>query len=851
MKNRFDILLFLLPFVVLTANGREISGNLYDVETRQPVARAVVKAIDEAGKTVAFTSSGQDGAFSISSDKKLKSLSIKAMGYEPEDIPLPLGDSGIMLLPKATQLKEVVVAAPDIYQRGDTLVFNVNRYANATDNAILDVIKRLPGVKVDKDGTINYNGKPINKFYIEGNDFIGDQYGLATNNISKDDVKSVEVIENHQPVKALDDIEFSDQAAINLTLKDGAKDKWTGVAKAGTGFAPWLYSGALFTMRLSPKMQNVFTAKADNTGWNPANEIVERDYDRPFSSEYDPNPWMQYISADMIASPLTERRTRDNTSVLADAITAWNAGDASMRLKLDYHRDRLQSLSSFSTRYFTSSIPDFMQQNSLDTDMHCVSAQLNSTINKSGYYLKEKFKAEASWENGNSSISGSSDADQNVERKEISAVNDLRLVKRTDKRLFSLSSRNEFLYTPTSLNVKTQNTSPSQDITTTDFRSTTESQFGCLFGRWRTSLDAGIDLNYHRFRSDLKGIGELLDNHSDLKAFTSGLYVNAKTEYEWRKWQGILSVPFRWNHYDMAGRRDFADIAPAIWIRRQLNAKSAVSISAKFSLKPPASYTFIESTVMCDHRNLFRSTATDRHSELFSFGIGYRYRNPLAALFANASSSYSIQHLPLTMNQIFFGDYVMTTYAKTAGKARTLTANGGISKGLAHGRIVIGMDASFSHSSATSMRDGVQKPFSQDLVSAKPYFKGSLTKWLSINYDLDLRSSSLRISGEKTSTTTSSTQSLNVSFIPSDLLNFSIGVEHYFTRFNPTDQSNLVLFDASATWIPESRWRLSLTATNLLDQRHYRYSTFGTLSQASYDYQIRGRNVMFTCQFRF
>ncbi len=71
MKNRFDILLFLLPFVVLTANGREISGNLYDVETRQPVARAVVKAIDEAGKTVAFTSSGQDGAFSISSDKKL------------------------------------------------------------------------------------------------------------------------------------------------------------------------------------------------------------------------------------------------------------------------------------------------------------------------------------------------------------------------------------------------------------------------------------------------------------------------------------------------------------------------------------------------------------------------------------------------------------------------------------------------------------------------------------------------------------------------------------------------------------------------------------------------------------
>ena len=59
---------------------------------------------------------------------------------------------------KATQLKDVIVQAPDIYARGDTLVFNVARYANATDNAIIDVIKRLPGIKVEDDGTIKYQG---------------------------------------------------------------------------------------------------------------------------------------------------------------------------------------------------------------------------------------------------------------------------------------------------------------------------------------------------------------------------------------------------------------------------------------------------------------------------------------------------------------------------------------------------------------------------------------------------------------------------------------------------------------------------------------------------------------------
>lgn len=42
--------------------------------------------------------------------------------------------------------------------------------------------------------------------------------------------KSVEVLENHQPIKALDDIEFSDRAGINLKLKEDARQKWVGVA---------------------------------------------------------------------------------------------------------------------------------------------------------------------------------------------------------------------------------------------------------------------------------------------------------------------------------------------------------------------------------------------------------------------------------------------------------------------------------------------------------------------------------------------------------------------------------------------------------------------------------------------
>ena len=154
-----------------------------------------------------------------------------------------------------------IVQAPDIYAKGDTLVFNVAQYANAKDDAIIDVIKRLPGIKVEKDGTIKYQGKPINKFYIDGNDMIGGQYGLATENISHEDVKAVEVMENHQPVKALEGIEFPEESGINLKLRDDARSRWAGVAKAAAGADPAMADASVYAMRIAPQMQNIVTLR--------------------------------------------------------------------------------------------------------------------------------------------------------------------------------------------------------------------------------------------------------------------------------------------------------------------------------------------------------------------------------------------------------------------------------------------------------------------------------------------------------------------------------------------------------------------------------------------------------------
>ena len=86
----------------------------------------------------------------------------------------------ITLLEKKTQLREVVVKAPQIIQRGDTLSYRLSSFAGKGDYTLRDAMKRLPGIEVTSSGSIKYLGKDISNFYIEGMDLLGGQYNVAT-----------------------------------------------------------------------------------------------------------------------------------------------------------------------------------------------------------------------------------------------------------------------------------------------------------------------------------------------------------------------------------------------------------------------------------------------------------------------------------------------------------------------------------------------------------------------------------------------------------------------------------------------------------------------------------------------
>lgn len=843
IRHRFFILCVLLGLLSASAAvPGELHGTVVDADTDEPVVGCIVKSKS------AFTSTDKDGHFTITPVAGADSVSFRFMGYESLSLPLAADMSVVRLKHKATQLNDVIVKAPDIYAKGDTLVFNVAKYADAKDNAIIDVIKRLPGIKVEDDGTIKYQGKPINKFYLDGNDFIGGQYGLATNNISHKDVASVEVMENHQPVKALEGIEFPEEAGINLKLKEDARRRWVGVAKAAAGLQPFLFDASVYTMRIAPKNQNIITLKADNTAWNPANEIQEHDFSDMFSADYTSSLWPEYISADIVDAPLSEKRTRDNLSWLANAITAWKADDTSMRLILNYMGDRLDYNSSITTDYFSSTIPQFRQNNSQRTQTHDLSAQFFSETNKRNYFLKDKFTLSGCLEKSNSAITGSFDLDQRVNRKNFSAGNDLKLVKRNDKKLFTLISRNTFAYRPDRLLISGEDNAL-QSLTTSDFRSTTETKFGKLTRFWKYYATSGLDLDYHRMNTSLSGI-DRFDNKGIHEAFLSNVYVTPQADYKRNGWMASLRLSLKWLHYTVAGQHDYINASPRLYIKRQVTAKSDISASVSYRLASPKPYLNITTPVLADYRNLFIAQNPDKYSQDLAATLSYRYRNPLKSLFFNLSATYNHSRSAIMSNQLFVGDFIISTYADRLYHSNSWFVNGGFSKGLGHSKMVVGCDVEASNSSASSMRDNAIIPYRQIAAGVKPYFKGSILPWLSANYEANYRFSQMSLDGQ-TNNCHTFRHTLFTTIIPNDIVQFTVGAEHFLTRFPEGNTANLILLDASAIWHINNKVRISFTADNLLNRRNYEYVNYGTLSRSQHRFHLRPRTLLTSLQYSF
>jgi hypothetical protein len=118
---------------------------------------------------------------------------------------------------------------------GDTLIFDAQRYARPTAFRLEELLRNVPGFRVDGEGRIYFNGKEISRIMIDGDDLAGDRYRMLSGNLRSAMVDKLEVIQSYQPNRLLKDYTNTTSPAINIRLKNEYRGKLSGSLSVGLG----------------------------------------------------------------------------------------------------------------------------------------------------------------------------------------------------------------------------------------------------------------------------------------------------------------------------------------------------------------------------------------------------------------------------------------------------------------------------------------------------------------------------------------------------------------------------------------------------------------------------------------
>ncbi|MBE7633022.1 hypothetical protein F7642_01560 [Tenacibaculum finnmarkense genomovar ulcerans] len=194
---------------------------------------ASVQLVDkQTDLTQNYTTTNEKGVFSleIPSIKKQYYLKVRLLGYQPKNIQLTnFNKLNITLQENTNELEEVVVKGylSDFKISKDSITYNLSKIIDSTEINLKDIIEKLPGLSIDDQKKINFQGNRIEKVTIDGQDFFGKKHEMATENLSAEAIKGIQLLKNH---KDFDDISTkkTGKIVLNITLNKKYKNKIVG-----------------------------------------------------------------------------------------------------------------------------------------------------------------------------------------------------------------------------------------------------------------------------------------------------------------------------------------------------------------------------------------------------------------------------------------------------------------------------------------------------------------------------------------------------------------------------------------------------------------------------------------------
>ncbi len=843
---------------------------------------------DSISKTIiGYTYSNDDGTYALTTSKKGKfSISFSSLGYKTKTISFEIDNQkelkiDVVLEEQAFEINEIIIQSEkDIKVKKDTITFKTKFFTNGTEQTVEDLLKKIPGLNIDSNGTIKVGNQEIEKLMVDGDDLFERGYKILSKNMPAYPIEEVEVLKRYSNNRLLKDIEESDKVALNLKLNEKAKRIWFGNITIGRGNdAFYELKGNL--MNFGKKNKYYFLTNLNSIGYDATGDI--QNLITPFRANEPGSLGDDQQVASLLSlsntSGLVFKRSRTNFNN-AEMVSVNAIFNPTEKLKIktlgffnwdetDFFRNS-QEIFNVGNTNFTNT-ENFALRNTkkigfgkLDVTYTISKTETFETITK--YNDADYFANSNLLFNGNSTIENLKSNNHLFDQK-INYTN-----KFATSKVFLLTGRfiseetpqnyaiNQFFYADLFPNAANANNVAQQNTNKMIFGGVNAH----LLDRKSNGNLLEIQLG-NEFRKDILNSNfslfedeDLIENPIDYQNKTS-YYVNnsyLKTKFLYKindiSLSGTLNFHQLYNRLEMENSaKDETPffINPSVGLDWKLNDKNKIISSYSYNIKNAGILDVYENFVLTSFRSFNKGTGDFNQLNASNFLLNYQFGNWSDRFFANTFLIYNKNHDFFSTNSIITQNYVQSEKILIKdNEFLSIQSNfdyyfNVISSNL---KIDVGyFKNNFKNSINNSDLREITSNSTQYGFELRSGFQGIFnyhigTKWHTNNIKTTIENSF-----------TNNNSFLDISLIFNDVFDVQLQSERYY--FGNLENNNTYYFlDLDARYkVLKDKVTLNLSGKNLFNTQNFRNFSISDFGSSTTEYRLLPRMILVGLEVRF
>ncbi len=786
------------------------------------------------------------------------------------------------------QLQSVVVKSsrPVLLTHGDTLDYKVSDFSSPQDRVIGDVIKKLPGITVATDGTISYNNKPISNLYIGGDNLLDDKYNIATTTIPQGAVDKVQVIQNDQPVKVLQNKVMSDDVALNLDIKKDAKLQMVGQESLSAGL-PGNYDEDLNAMMFKDKYKAVNYLKGNNTGDDMQQDLTAHNF-TAYEQLIDNTMPATVLSLGAVNDPALSRdRYLFDQSGLLNLNNLVNL-KKNVQLRVNawyFHDNQRQDYSQLSTVFLPGDTVRYneTQHNRYIPDI--LHTQFTLNVNRDNYYLNDALLVDdnrsVSYSDLNTSLSGSQAngalVNQVFKDNALSFSNELNLIK-------SLKSNDiiqVYSYISHSAEPESRTIGPDynaaifnnnapyaqlvQNVDVLAWFTNNYLSFKIPSNLITQSYRTGFNVQSQSLTSNLgvmqKNNGIMPESDSSMNHLNwtrKKLYAEAAYDLPGTILKANLTLPLSVQQIDYADSmyalnkhltRVYFD--PQLRVKYQTSLENYLTLQYSYRNQTGTIEDLYHGYILTDYRTLYANNADLTESANQTAAVGFNYRKALTLFFASINVLYNHIASNNIASEVITNTLQQRVMLPFPNSTNSWTISSTVSKYSFALKTTFSGGAQWQNNSSVQIQNNALLPFNTTTEAADISADTKVSDQVNFSYKATLTQTASHSAVEASAFHIDQLlQQAEVDYIPSDDVQFKLSGEHYFTRQQGNPDLKYFFADASARFhIKKWKIDLELDANNFLNVKTYNALYLSANALMASSYALPGRIILLKVMF--